>query len=87
MSALHKGDRVQFNVPFSRGDTVIQSGDIGEVQSIGLFYAVLAKGQLWLARPYEIRPAGTEITDEHRCLIHAADVTLKMFEQWLESGE
>jgi hypothetical protein len=60
---FHPGDTVKFLVPFRNADTIIETGYLGVVErGIGPFnfIAVIAKRQLWLCRPGEIRVVGTE---------------------------
>ena len=76
---------MQFNTTFSNAVATIRKGDAGVVVSgkgaLG-FLGVEAKGQLWLCRPYEIRPEGTEIADADRQAMHDDFELVSDFLKW-----
>jgi hypothetical protein len=82
------GDKVQFNVAFENADTRIDVDEEGEVhRGLGAlgYLSIIARGQIWLAKAYEVRPAGTKMSLEQAEQIRQSRALVEDFIGWMEA--
>jgi len=79
------GDKVQFNAAFQHGPRRVFPDDGGEVVKVsgdGWVTVVADRGGRWIAKMYEIRPAGTPITKDAQRKIKADNDLIAGWIEW-----
>ena len=79
------GDKIQFNVALESGPRRVfpdDGGDVVKQTDDGWVWVVDDRGGRWMCKRYEVRPAGTIITEQMRAEIKADNDLIAGWIEW-----